>query len=239
MPEIFGADDLASAARFTATQLQSGVFLSQPGGGFVFSALPGIMQVAPLQGIVAGDYDGDGHADILAVQNSHAYNQTVGRFDGGLGQFLRGDGRGNFLPVDPVDDGFLVPGDARSLAVINFDGDAWPDFFVTRNRSTSLAWQNRGTAGNKTLEVRLRGQRGNRTGIGARVTVQLTDGTVQASEVTAGSGVMSQSTNQLYFGYPRGNPPKKLKIAWPTGQTRELKLSEIPARLEISEVETP
>ena len=97
--EIFGADKLAAAQRFAATEFRSGVFLSQPDGTYRFEPLPRLAQIAPLQGIAAGDFDGDGHADIYAVQNSYAPIPAVGRFDGGLSQLLRGDGHGHFTPV--------------------------------------------------------------------------------------------------------------------------------------------
>jgi len=86
--EILGEDKLARAQRFAATEFRSGVFLSQPDGTFRFEPLPRIAQIAPFQGLVAGDFDGDGHADIYAVQNSYAPIPYVGRFDGGLGQFF-------------------------------------------------------------------------------------------------------------------------------------------------------
>ena len=70
--QIFGEDKLAAARRFAATEFRSGVFLSQPDGTYRFEPLPRLAQISPLQGVVAGDFDGDGHADIYAVQNSYA-----------------------------------------------------------------------------------------------------------------------------------------------------------------------
>jgi hypothetical protein len=107
------------------------VFLSQPDGTYRFEPLPRIAQISPLQGLVAGDFEGSGHAGIYAVQNSYAPIPLVGRFDGGLSQLLRGDGRGHFAPVPPAESGLVVPGDAKALAVLDHDG--WPDFVVTRN----------------------------------------------------------------------------------------------------------
>ena len=70
--EIFGEEKLAKARRFAATELRSGVFLSQPDGTYRFEPLPRIAQISPLQGMVAGGFLGSGHADIYAVQNSYA-----------------------------------------------------------------------------------------------------------------------------------------------------------------------
>ena len=140
--EILGEDKLAAAQRFAATELRSGVFLSQSDGTYRFEPLPRLAQIAPLQGIVTGDFDGDGLADIYAVQNSYAPIPSVGRFDGGLSQLLRGDGQGHFTPVSPAESGLIVPGDAKAIAVIDLNHDGRPDFVVTRNNATSLAFQN-------------------------------------------------------------------------------------------------
>jgi len=147
--EIVGADKLAAARRFAATELRSGVFLSQPDGTYRFAPLPRIAQIAPLRGIVGGDFDGDGHADIYAVQNSFEPPASIGRFDGGLSQLLRGDGHGQFTPVPPAESGLLVPGEAKAVEVRDLDGDGWPDFVVTRGDGTQLAFHNQGVPGRK------------------------------------------------------------------------------------------
>lgn len=123
LPEILGHDALAAAQRFAATEFRSGVLLSQPDGTYRFEPLPRLAQIAPIQGLVAGDFDGDGHANIYAAQNSFAPIPSVGRFDGGLSQLLRGDGHGHFTPVPPAESGLVVPGDAKALAVLDLDED--------------------------------------------------------------------------------------------------------------------
>lgn len=143
--EILGEPKLAAAQRFAATELRSGIFLSQPDHRFRFEPLPNIVQIAPLQGIVAGDFDHDGKADIYTVQNSYAPTPVVGRFDGGLSQLLRGDGQGRFTPVTPAESGLVVPGDAKALVTLDLDNDGWPDFLVSRNNDTTLAFRNKGS----------------------------------------------------------------------------------------------
>ena len=217
--EILGPDKLAAAQRFAATQLQSGVFLSQPDGTYRFEPLPRLAQIAPIQGLVAGDFDGDGHADIYAVQNSYAPIPSVGRFDGGLSQLLRGDGHGHFTAVPPAESGLIVPGDAKALAVLDLDGDGWPDFLVSRNNSTTLAFRNHGSPGRHALCVRLRGPAGNPTAVGARVTLELSDGSRQTAEIYAGSGYYSQSAAACFFGWPDASPPRRVLVRWPSGKS--------------------
>jgi hypothetical protein len=219
--EILGEDRLARARRFAATELRSGVLLSQPGGIFRFEPLPRIAQISPLQGVAAGDFCGDGHAGIYAVQNSYAPIPSVGRYDGGLSQLLRGDGHGNFTPVAPAASGLVVPGDAKALAVLDLDQNGWPGFIVTRNNGSTLAFRNRGTPGHRSLRIVLRGAAGNPTAVGARITVELADGSTQTSEVYAGSGYYSQSAPACFFGYPEGAPPTKIRVRWPSGTVSE------------------
>ena len=221
LAEIVGDEKLAKARRFAATELRSGVFLSQPDGTYRFEPLPRVAQISPLQGMAAGDFGGDGRAGVYAVQNSFAPITSVGRFDGGLSQLLGGDGRGHFAAVPPAASGLVVTGDAKALAVLDLDQDGWPDFLVTRNNDTTLAFRNNGADGQRPLRIRLRGGAGNPTAVGARITVDFADGSSQTSEVYAGSGYYSQSTAACFFGYPQANPPTRIRVRWPSGLSSE------------------
>jgi len=219
LPEIVGADRLAKATRLAATELRSGVFLSQPDGRYRFEPLPLIAQVAPADGIVAGDFDGDGRADLYVVQNSYAPPPAIGRFDGGLSQLLRGDGHGQFAPVPTIESGLAAPGDAKALAMVDLDADGWPDFLVSRNNATTLAFRNGGVAGRHSIRVVLLGNPGNPHAVGARVTAEYADGTTQTGEVCAGSGYYSQSSAAQFFGFTNQNLLRRLRVRWPTGAT--------------------
>jgi hypothetical protein len=234
LSEIVGENRLTAATRFMATEFSSGVFVSQSDGRYRFEPLPRVLQISPMQGVVTADFDGDGHMDVLAVQNSYAPLASIGRFDGGLGQFLRGDGKGRFQAVAVAESNFVVPGDAKALAVVDLDRDGWPDVLVTRNNSTTLAFRNEGFAGRKSVQVALRGPLGNPTGAGARLTLQLADGSVQHAEIHSGSGYASQSSGGCFFGFDASNPPKRVSIRWPTGATTVQELGSIDSILTIS-----
>jgi hypothetical protein len=222
LEEVVEKKRLDGATCLTVSELRSGVFLSQPDGTYRFVPLPGIAQIAPLQGVVAGDFDGDGKADIYAVQNSYEPSPALGRFDGGLSQFLRGDGRGNFTAVEPADSNLVVPGDAKALAVVDLDDDGWPDFFVTRNNDTTLAFRNNGAGnGRRMFGVKLRGPAGNPSAFGARVALELTDGSVEMTEVFGGGGFASQSSATCFLGYLENNLPVRIRVRWPDGSLSE------------------
>ena len=217
LEEVFPSDALQRTTKLTATELRSGVFMSQPDGTRRFVPLPRAAQIAPLHGTAAGDFDGDGRADILAVGNSYAPIPEVGRFDGGVGWFLRGDGEGGFKPEPAVESGVMVRRDARALAMIDFNRDGWPDFVASRNNDVPAAFLNQPEEGRNSFALMLRGPRGNPAAVGARVSVSLADGSMQLGEIAAGSGYFAQSTATLFFGYPRGAPPKEMRIRWPDG----------------------
>jgi hypothetical protein len=219
--DAFGAAKVAQATKYAATELRSGVFLSQPDGTYRFEALPRIAQISVLQGMVAGDFEGTGHADVYAVQNSYAPIASVGRQDGGLSQLLRGDGHGHFTAVPVAESGLLVPGNAKALVAVDLDNNGWAGFLVTRNNGVTAAFRTGGRPGHHPLRIALKGAPGNPTAVGARITVELADGTAETAEVYAGSGYYSQSSASCFFGYRDGNAPRRILVRWPAGQQTE------------------
>ncbi len=231
LEEVFPAAVLAAATKLEAAELRSGIFLSQPDGTYRFTPLPRLAQIAPVHGIMAGDFDGDGHTDLLLAGNSYAPIPETGRFDGGVGWLLRGDGAGGFTAVPPAESGFIVPGDARALVVADLNQDGWPDAFVTRNNDRPLTFLNRGRSGRHSFGVALHGAPGNPTAVGARLTLQLADGSLQSAEISAGSGYLSQSSATVFFGYPDSALPVRLKVRWPGGHETEHALTAPPPKL--------
>jgi hypothetical protein len=230
LPEILG-DALEKAVRFEATELASGVYLSQSDGAWKIATLPRIAQIAPLQGMVTGDFNGDGHTDLFAVQNLHSVAPAIGRFGGGLAQLLLGDGAGGFTPVPPIESGLVVPGDAKALLALDLNNDGWPDLLASRNRQSSLAFMHRAVEGSGSFRVVLKGARGNPAAVGAVLTLELADGRTQRTELFAGSGYYSQQAPGCFFAYPRSNPPKQLTVRWPDGRTTTQPLTGRPPAL--------
>jgi hypothetical protein len=212
LEDIFPADRLASATKLAVTELRNGVFLSQPDGTWRFTPLPALAQIAPIQAMVAGDIDGDGRADLLAVGNSFAPTPETGRFDGGLGWLLRGDGRGGFAAVPPRESGFIVPGDARGLVVLDPQARGGPAFIVLRNNARALRFTLAAADNRAGFWVDPRGPAGDPLAVGARLTLTLADGATRMAEKQAGP---------VPFPDVPGNPPVRLKVRWPDGRVSE------------------
>jgi hypothetical protein len=71
--------------------------------------------VSAVNGIVAEDYNGDGALDLVIAGNLDGLDESVPRLDGGAGLFLRGDGAGGFVPVQPYVSGLWLTGEVRRL----------------------------------------------------------------------------------------------------------------------------
>jgi hypothetical protein len=97
-----------------------------------------------------------------------------------------------------------------------------------------LAFRNGGWPGRHPLRIALRGPPGNPTAVGARITVELADGAMETCEIYAGSGCSSQSPAAGVFGYPDGNPPRQIRVRWPSGTTTVFDSPPRPTTLVLS-----
>ena len=212
---LFDEAVLRGAQRWTADTFDSGVFLSQPDGSHRFASLPRVAQIGPILGVVATDIDGDGFCDIAAVQNT---DTAIPRFHGGVGLILLGRGDGTFESMHPTASGFVVPGNGRGLVVIDADGDARPDLFLTRHGGTSAGFLNAPGKANG-LKIRLIGARGSVSIAGARLRLIRSDGSSTHWESTVGGGWMSQSGSEHYVPIDKANRLIEAQVTWPDGMT--------------------
>ncbi len=236
LEQILGREALAKADVYKAGQLQSGILLSQPSGHYIFKPLPRYAQIAPIQGMQAADFDGDGNEDLLLATNDYSPITARVRFDGGLGWLLRGDGQGGFTPVPVLRSGVMIPGNAKALALVDLDGDGRPDAVVTRNNESTMAFRNVAPNGNRAIALRLHGRGGNPDAIGARIVLKNGESTLQVAEVRAGGGFASQSTTTTFFSIPPElGAGAKFQVRWPSGRTTEVPLPVKHGYLTVSE----
>ncbi|HVH66785.1 MAG TPA: VCBS repeat-containing protein [Gemmatimonadales bacterium] len=137
--DIFSPDELRGAVFKQAHTFGSALARNNGDGSFTLIPLPREAQLAPVYGILAGDFDGDGKTDLLLAGNFDGVQPEIGRMSASYGLLLRGDGTGRFTPVPTMESGFLVRGQARDIQRIRTRrGDL---YVVTRNNDRPLVFR--------------------------------------------------------------------------------------------------
>jgi hypothetical protein len=207
--EILG-DAFSSARDLRVTTLDSMVFLNR-GDHFEARPLPVEAQFAPAFGVAVADIDGDGNEDIFLSQNFFGTELETPRFDGGLGLWLRGDGKGGFESLSAATTGVRVFGEQRGCALADYDGDGRTDLVVTQNHAETKLYRNVGARPG--LRVRLAGPPENPAGVGSILRLECSGRWGPAREIHLGSGYWSQDGAVPVLGTPA--PPTRIQIRWP------------------------
>ncbi len=118
MAELFGAPQLQKAIHYQTDTFASLYLQNNGNGTFSATPLPNLAQIAPIRGILSTDVDGDGNLDLIVAGNLWDMEPNTPRLDAGNGLWLKGDGRGHFIPVPPVASGFLAPGHVTGLSLV-------------------------------------------------------------------------------------------------------------------------
>ena len=111
--DIFTQEQLDAANKFYIKDLSSSIFINK--GTFIEKQLPIEAQFSPVNSILYNDYDGDGKKDLLIAGNFFPFRVQQGRCDASLGSLLKGDGKGNFIPVNRSISGLSIAGDVRDM----------------------------------------------------------------------------------------------------------------------------
>jgi hypothetical protein len=117
MTDIFSADDLAKAGKLEATELRTMLYLNNK-GKFTATELPVEAQFSMVSQITSGDYNHDGHPDLLLLGNHTDNRLKIGSLDANYGCLLQGDGKGHFNYVKQPTAGICVVGDVKSVSEI-------------------------------------------------------------------------------------------------------------------------
>jgi hypothetical protein len=233
--EILG-DRLSSAREFQATWLETTLFLNRS-NTFEVLPLPALAQASPAFGVVVADFDGDGHEDAFLSQNFFATEPETGRYDGGRGLCLlgNGDGKGGLRPLDGRRSGLRIYGEQRGAAVADYDADGRPDLVVTQNGAATRLFHNaRGRPG---LRVRLAGSPANASGVGAVLRLRFGERLGPARELHAGSGYWSQDSAVTVLATPEA--PTSLEVLWPGGKRTSTAIPVGATEVKVSENRNP
>ncbi|MEQ8768204.1 MAG: ASPIC/UnbV domain-containing protein, partial [Planctomycetota bacterium] len=118
----------------------------------------------------------------------------------------------------------------RAPTAERFERSLWPSRASAIHRPELLEnrWHTSQKRSDRWIALALegRGERSNRSAVGARVALTVRDGDggerTQVREVHAGSSYLSQNELAVHFGWPEGSSLSKIMIRWPDGQEQTL-----------------
>ena len=152
--ESFTRQELSDALVVKSECFESSYLENKGNGKFERRALPLECQVAPIFGMLTGDYNNDGHTDVLITGNSYSTEVSTGAYDAMTGILLAGDGKGNFKSLVSNTTGFKADGDSKGMALLNTavngniilsannDGDLKTYSFSNNNMASATAGKN-------------------------------------------------------------------------------------------------
>jgi len=115
--QVYSNFDTNNAEIHKATYFESAMLLNQ-NNQFTFKALPKRSQVAPTNGILVLDIDGNDTNEIITVGNHYPVEVETGRYDAHIGSVMTSD----FNTISLQKSGFFNDKDARDIDVITIKG---------------------------------------------------------------------------------------------------------------------
>ncbi|MCJ8164036.1 VCBS repeat-containing protein [Pontibacter sp. E15-1] len=189
--EVIPEAEREGAIVMQATQFRSSYVENLGQGKFKLTALPKAAQLSPIFGIQPDDVDGDGNLDLLLVGNDYGTEVFTGRYDAFAGLYLKGNGKGGFLPASIASSGFFVHGDAKAISrLINAKGEKLT--LVTQNSDSLRIFVPNAHPEAQTKVVALQP-------LDRLVTVTYKNGRKQVQEFYYGQTYLSQSSRKLHL----------------------------------------
>jgi hypothetical protein len=207
MDSVLTPEERQGATILAANEFRSCLFRNDGHGKFTMIPLPAQAQFSVPDGMVAGDFDGDGNLDLVINGNDYGTEVSTGRYDALNGLMLKGDGKGGFRPETILASGIYIPGDGKALAALRGAGGAL----------MLAAGQNRGP-----LKLFARREKGWQIALApgdVAALVTLKDGRVRREEFHFGESFLSQGGRFLWeYG-----PVASVDILDERGQKRRVK----------------
>jgi hypothetical protein len=184
------------------------------------------------------DFDNDGDRDIFITcghlqDNVELYNDTATTLSRNI--ILMNTGNGKYVDIsNQSGDGMKVKLRSRGAAFDDLDNDGDIDVVILNSRAEPTILRNDSLSKGHWIQVRLRGTKSNRNGVGAQVKVVAGDLTL-LDEVHSGRGYQSHYGMRLHFGLGNREKINRIEVRWIGGGIDTLKDITVDQILTITE----
>ncbi|MBT6161920.1 MAG: VCBS repeat-containing protein, partial [Flavobacteriaceae bacterium] len=188
LEEVFENQELSDAIIKQSNWMESSWIENLGNQQFKLHKLPVEVQWAPVFATLPFDVDQDGFQDIILVGNDYGVEVHQGRSDALQGLVLKNNGKGGFIPLSMEDTHFVVPGDAKSLVLLN-QGQQ-PLFIASQNNDVLKVYQSKNSTYRDALEWK---------GAEVKCIVSLPSGGKQLQLRQAQNSFQSQGSSSLWI----------------------------------------
>ena len=136
--DILG-DKVKSALHLKVTDFNSMIFTND-GGKMTAKKLPNHAQIAPINGIVTTDVNGDGNIDLIVAGNNFDTEVETPRYDGGTGLVMVGDGTGSFTPLSVLESGIFANKNVKDIKLLK-DAEGLATIVVANNNGSAQVFK--------------------------------------------------------------------------------------------------
>jgi enediyne biosynthesis protein E4 len=123
LSDVYGTVNLQNALNYKARNFATCYIENMGNGTFRTRPLCNMAQISSVNSIVTEDIDNDGYLDLILAGNLYGSEAETPRSDASIGLFLKGDGKGNFEPVLPMQSGLFICGETRKISMITLGKD--------------------------------------------------------------------------------------------------------------------
>ncbi len=172
------------------------------------------------------DLDNDGWKDLYAARSNVIDNVALfsSRTYEEPNSVFRNLGNGKFRNVSAeAGAAFEEARVYRGAAFGDLDNDGRMDLVVSVLNGPARVFHNTSPGANHWLLLRLMGTRSNRMGIGAKIRLTASDGSVQYNHATTSTGYACSSDPRVHFGLGASASAKEILIEWPAGVKQTLR----------------
>ena len=184
------------------------------------------------------DFDNDGDRDIFVAcghlqNNVELYDDTKTYLARNI--LLMNTGNGKFINIsDKAGNGMKVKLSSRGAGFDDLDNDGDIDAVIMNSRREPTILRNDSLSKGHWIQVRLRGTKSNRNGVGAQVKVVAGDLTL-LDEVHSGRGYQSHYGMRLHFGLGNRVKIDRIEVRWIGGGVDIFKDISVDQLLKITE----